>query len=82
MQGGGAVYVVSPNAEIAPPADLDLSVHASAAAALRAHQGKRPPALGSVRLPDTEFHRDAALRREGWAAYLAFLRETLREGAA
>ena len=79
---GGSLYLVCPNPETAPPVTSALSVHRSAASALRAHQGKRPPKLGFQRLPDIDYGRDGALRREGWEAYLAFLEEAFREDAA
>lgn len=78
---GGAVRLVNVPPALVPPRQLGLPVHASVSAALRAHQRLQPQALGCVRLPAAEFDRDAEVRREGWNAYLALLREAAKEDA-
>jgi anti-anti-sigma factor len=77
--GAGRAFAVVA-AAVTPPADCGLAVHASVAAALRARQGAGR--LLAVAGDASEQARDAAIRRDGWDAYLRLLRRTLQEGAA
>ncbi len=76
---GGQVCVVA-SAATAPAVDAGLHVHRSVVEALRTQQS-RPVRLETVRVEDSDFSKDAEIRREGWNAYVDLLRQAFREDA-